>query len=63
VEEPLPKISEIEVYSKLAKINPYKASGPDNIPARILKEFSIELSKPVAQVFNVSLSEGVTPYL
>ena len=61
VEEPLPNISEIEVYSKLAKINPYKASGPDNIPTRILKEFSIELSKPVAQVFNVSHSEGVTP--
>jgi hypothetical protein len=60
-EEPLPKISEIEVYRKLAKINPYKASGPDNIPAPILKEFSIELSKPVARVFNVSLSEGDTP--
>ena len=60
-EEPLPNISEIEVYSKLAKINPYKASGPDNIPAPILKEFSVELSKPVARVFNVSLSEGVTP--
>ena len=60
-EEPLPKIAEFEVYKKLAKISPYKASGPDNIPARILKEFSIELSKPVAQIFNVSLSEGVTP--
>jgi hypothetical protein len=59
-EERLPKISEIEAYSKLAKINPYKASGPYNIPARILKEFSIELSKPVARVFNVSLSEGVS---
>jgi len=26
------------VYALLSKLDPHKASGPDNIPARVLKE-------------------------
>ena len=59
--EPPPVISHVQVCKKLVKINSCKASVPDKLPARILKEFAFELSEPITRVFNASLSEGVTP--
>lgn len=38
-----------------------KASGPDNIPGWILKDFAVELSTPVAKVFNASIQERLVP--
>ena len=32
--------------------------GPDKIPPRIIKEFAYELTEPVKQTFNTSLSSG-----
>ena len=31
-----------------------KASGPDNLPSWVLNEFAMELSSPVAEIFNAS---------
>ncbi|XP_072022921.1 uncharacterized protein [Amphiura filiformis] len=38
-----------------------KASGPDNIPNKILKECSVELAPLLSALFNQSISTGVLP--
>ncbi len=61
-----PPISDIEITANGIKklmngINPNKASGPDNIPCRVLKELAEELSPILAALFNQSLSTGELP--
>ena len=43
------------VRKLLQKSNPSKASGPDMVPARFLKEYSEELSQILTIIFNISL--------
>jgi hypothetical protein len=38
-----------------------KASGPDNLPTWILKDFALEFSSPVALIFNASIQERTVP--
>ena len=38
-----------------------KSTGPDNIPAWVLKEHADCLAAPLASIFNCSLREGVLP--
>ena len=45
----------------LDKLKPHKASGPDGIQARILKECSGELADTLSDIFNQSLSTGQVP--
>jgi hypothetical protein len=54
-------ISHIEVYNILKTTNIHKAMGPDNISGIILKELAVELSIPLAIIFNKSLSQGTFP--
>ena len=59
------QISEIqletnEVYERLRTLNTTKACGPDEIPARILKECALEIS-PLCSLFNTSLKAGKLP--
>ena len=49
------------VRKLLIKSNPNKASGPDQIPARILKECSEGIAPILALIFNRSLQEGQVP--
>ena len=44
----------------LREINPYKATGPDHIPAKLLKEMAEELSPSLALIFTASLHQGKT---
>ena len=57
----LPTIQRYQVCNKLLKLNIMKASGPDNIPSKILKTFAYTLAEPITDIFNVSLSSGVVP--
>ena len=50
-----------EVCQKFLALKPYKATGPDNVPSRILKTFAHVLAEPVAITFNASLSSNVVP--
>ncbi len=59
--EQLPTIYPYQVCKKLLNLNPFQAAGPDNITPRILKEFAYELSDPLAEIFNLSLSSATTP--
>ncbi len=49
------------VQKLLEKINPQKASGPDNIPDRVLKELAPEIAPCLTAIFNKSLDTGQLP--
>jgi hypothetical protein len=48
-------LNEEEVEDVLKIINPSKASGPDLINPRLLKEASSILKNPLSKLFNMSL--------
>ena len=52
------QISDEGVTKLLRKVNPNKASGPDSIPARILKELADEIAPLLTIIFNKSLEQG-----
>jgi hypothetical protein len=49
------------VYKQLSKLKRGNASGTDNLPTWILKDFAMELSSPVALIFNASIQERTVP--
>ena len=62
----MPACEEIEVtipgVEKLLKnLDPSKASGPDGISPRVLKEAAVELAPPLALLYQASLNSGVVP--
>ena len=51
----------VGVAKLLTKLNIHKASGPDGLTARVLKECSSEIASVLAYIFNTSLAQGVVP--
>ncbi|BHF60820.1 hypothetical protein SprV_0100378700 [Sparganum proliferum] len=49
------------VERELQNLKEAKSSGPDNIPAKFLKELANELSKPLANIFRSSFELGRLP--
>ena len=65
-ESPHPTVPEFQVNSEgvrklLAKLKPHSASGPDGLPARLLKETADELAPAVTLLFNATLHQGRIP--
>ena len=63
--EPYPPMKEIDISTEgvarlLRKVNPNKASGPDSIPARILKALADDIAPLLTIVFNKSLEKGTS---
>lgn len=56
-------ITDNEVLDQLQAINISKPSGPDSITPRILKQVAHVICKPLAKLFNMSLSNGVLPHI
>ena len=61
-----PRIGRIEVTTNgviklLKKINPHKATGPDNIPACLLKELADSLGPMLTILYQASLDSGILP--
>jgi len=54
-------LSRHEILKELNKLNVTKASGPDNIPTRILKDYAHILVDSITTLFNKSLSTGTVP--
>ena len=52
---------EAGVRKLLSQLKPHKASGPDNIPNRVLRELSAELAPCLTTLFNQSLESGTIP--
>ena len=55
------QVTENGVAKLLAGLNPHKASGPDQIPGRLLKELARELAPIYALLFQASLDQGTVP--
>ena len=49
------------VYKSLRQIKSNKSAGPDPIPGRVWKEFAMELSPIVMDIYNASMSQGCVP--
>jgi hypothetical protein len=56
-------ISEYETYKILNNLDPSKATGPDGIGNRLLKEAAIAISEPLSKLFQISLNQGIYPTL
>ena len=56
-------VTEEEVYQSLSSIDINKAVGPDNIPNKLLKDFSYELASVIKNIYNQSLKESYVPIL
>ena len=54
-------ITESGVFSILSQQDPHKAEGPDNIPARVLKELAYDLTPILTHLFQQSLDTGELP--
>jgi len=49
------------VVKLLNGLNPHKATGPDQVPARILKETANEVAPAMTTLFQASLMQGQIP--
>ena len=54
-------INEAGVRKLLQNIKPHKAAGPDNIPARILREATNNLAPAMTILFQASIDQGTLP--
>ncbi|KAK3567066.1 hypothetical protein QTP86_009261 [Hemibagrus guttatus] len=54
-------VEEHEVRCTLRAVNPRKASGPDGIPGRVLKDCTDQLAGIFTRIFNQSLSQSTVP--
>ena len=55
------KVDNYTVYKSLRQIKSNKSAGPDPIPGRVWKEFAMELSPIVMDIYNASMSQGYVP--
>ena len=63
---PIPDIEQLSigvngVYNLLVNIDPHKATGPDGIPSRLLKETAYQMAPLVTFIFQSSLDQGKLP--
>ena len=49
------------IYQLLSNIQQHEASGPDNLPARFLKEVAYEILPALSLIFQASLDQGTLP--
>ena len=59
--EPCPSLQEWDVFNQSRHINSRKAGGADGVPARIIREFAFELSKPMMTSSILLINKGPTP--
>ena len=64
--QPFPAMPEISVTKEgviklLLKLNPNKATGPDPLPARILKDMANEVTPILTAIFQRSFDTGIVP--
>lgn len=55
------RVSEAGVRKLLEAVKPHKATGPDGIPARLLKDYAAELAPVLTLIYQASLNQGTVP--
>ncbi|CAB3979054.1 Hypothetical predicted protein [Paramuricea clavata] len=55
------KVTELEVETLLNSLDTNKATGSDEIPARLLKETASIITPSICKLFNKSLQQGTVP--
>ena len=55
------QISDNDIYDKLCQLDANKSPGPDGWHPRFFKEAALELSKPLAVLFQKFLDTGIVP--
>ena len=55
------RVTPLAVENKLKALDPFKSQGPDQIPSRVLKELSKELSIPLSIIYNKSIENTCIP--
>ena len=63
---PFPDMDEIQispagVYKLLSTLQIHKATGPDRLPAQLLKELSLEITPVLTMLFQASINQGIIP--
>lgn len=56
-----PSVSTAEVRKVLRNVNPRRATGPDGIPGRVLRDCADQLTEVFCNIFNLSLSTCTVP--
>ena len=56
-----PRIEEYEIHQRIQKMSCKKSTVKDDIPMKLIKEFSVELSEPLENIFNHGLVHGQYP--
>ena len=54
-------VTESQVLNALNNLDTSKATGPDGLSARMLKVCAYEIAPSLCKIFNISLSQGVSP--
>ena len=49
------------VHKLLRGLKPHKATGPDMVPARFLRDYAMELSNIISKLFQFSIDSGTIP--
>ena len=55
--------SDLRIHKLLSKLNPSKASGPDDIPNWLLREYADLLAYPVSKIISASFVEQRLPHM
>ena len=63
---PLPDMPSLRINTEgvthlLLDIDPYKSTGPDNIPAKFLKETAVQIAPALSLIFQASIDQGILP--
>ena len=58
---PAPNIEPLKVYNIIQKMNKKTATVPNDIPMKLIDEFSVELAYPLSHIITFCLKNGVYP--
>ena len=58
-----PRVEPLKVHQTILKLNKRAATVPDDIPMKVIAEFSVEFAFPLAHIINSCIEQGVYPDL
>ena len=59
--DPPPNVEPLQVYKAIQQMNKKAATVPNDIPMKLIDEFSVEISFPLAHIISCCLSQGIYP--